>query len=371
MQIEKINNRQLFFLLFIMRSSIIISTLPVLNTADAFQDAWAAALLSYLGAGAMVAVIAKLGMQYPQMTVVEYGEKLLGKIPGRAVSLIFLSVFLHSAANETRIFAEVVVSGFMLKTPLAFVIGVMVVGSAFAAYCGIETIGRSADLIFMIFVLMILASLMVPIPVLEIGLSNLEPVLARGAGPVIRGTIVPIAYTVSFFTLTILIPAVNQPQKVLKTSLGALGLSKLMLSLSAAAVIIVMGPVRAARSPFPFFSMVRAVQFSEFFERVEILTIFAWSFGSFIGVAVFLYCGAKGLSQVMGLKSYRPLIGPMAIIWIIFALHMYDDVFQLRTFLQPHIIGPYFFFGIFLFPMGILWLAHFWYMLKGGSSPDA
>ncbi len=366
MEIEKINNRQLFFILFILRTTVIISTLPVLTSADAFQDAWAAALLSYLGAAAMVVLIAKLGMHYSQMTVVEYGEKLLGKLPGRAVALIILWIFLHSAANESRIFAESVVTLFLTETPLVFVVGIMVLGGTYAAYQGIETIGRAADIIFVIFSLMISVSLLLPITVLNIGLANLEPILSRGAAPLIRGAIIPAAFAIRFLPLTILIPAVNQPRKVLKTALVALALSKLVLAFSAAAVIVVMGAERGARSTFPFFSMVRGTLFSDFLERVEVLTIFAWSFGAFIGVSVFLYCGAKGLSQVMGLKSYRFLVGPMAVIWIIMALHMYDDMFQFRAFFQPHIAGPYLFFGVFLLPMAVLWLAHIYRKWKGG-----
>jgi hypothetical protein len=41
MRIEKIANRQLLFIIFIMRVTVAMATLPLLTSADALQDAWA------------------------------------------------------------------------------------------------------------------------------------------------------------------------------------------------------------------------------------------------------------------------------------------------------------------------------------------
>ena len=358
MAVEKIANRQLFIILLMLRSSIVIAFLPVLTTADALQDAWLAGIVSFFGAALLVVLIGALAVRYPQETLVQYSQKLLGKWPGKIISLIPLGAFLFMAATDVRIYADALVTAFLTATPVVFIIGSMVLANAFAARAGIEVIGRAADLFFPLFILAILTSLVLAAPQAWQNLSNLEPVLARGAGPMLRGALTPVALTSQFLVLAILVPAAVEPKRVLRSALGALGLSTVILALISIATIAVLGPQKGARSTFPFLTLVRALQVSEFIERIEVLAMFAWGFAHFIGLAVFLYCGAKGLSEVLGLKSYRVLVWPMAVVWVTLGAHGYRDNFQLQSLFQPGVVFPLTVVGFILLPIGLLWLAH-------------
>jgi spore germination protein KB len=79
---EKIANRQLLFMLFMMRTTVVIAFLPVLTSADALQDAWASAIVSFVTSAMLVLVIGGLGVRFPELTIVEYAQKLIGKWPG-------------------------------------------------------------------------------------------------------------------------------------------------------------------------------------------------------------------------------------------------------------------------------------------------
>lgn len=244
MAVEKIANRQLFFILFLARSTLKIAFLPVVTSADALQDAWISAILSFFGGALLVIAIGGLAVRFPNETMVQYSQKLLGKWPGKALSLLPLGAFLFMSSAELRIYAEALTTLFITETPLVF---------------GIGTMGFAAAL---------------------------------------------------------------------------------------------------------------SLRIGEFLERIEVLAMFAWGLGHFIAQAVFLYCGAKGLSQVLGLKSYRILVGPMAVIWITLAVHGYSDFFQLKTIFQPGIAVPLA-FGFVLVPNGILWLAYGIRALAGRLKPGA
>ena len=143
----QIANRQLLFILFTMRATIAVAFLPVVTTGDARQDAWAAGLVAVAGSALIAKFIGSLGSRFQGKTVVEYGQELLGGFLGKAVSLIYLWVFLFIAAVDVRVYGEILITGFIPETPLIFVISTMVIASSYAAYKGIEVIGRSADLI--------------------------------------------------------------------------------------------------------------------------------------------------------------------------------------------------------------------------------
>lgn len=357
MRIEKIANRQLFFILFMMRSTVIISFLPVLTTADALQDAWLSAILSFFGAALLVSAIGGLGLRFPNMTIIEYSQKLIGKWAGKAVCLVLLWAFLTIVATDTRIYCEAIITGFLSETPLPFVIYIMVITGAIAAYSGIEVVARAADLLFPVFLIMLILSLAFAIPDFLTFKRNLEPVFARGLGPVLRGSIVPTVIIAQYLVLTMLIPAVDQPEKSLNTTLWALAGASLVLVLSTLIVTALLGPKHGAKMVFPFFSMVTTLNISEFLERIETFTMFAWGFGVFINISVFMYCGSKGLAQVLELEDHRPLIGPLAVIWGVFSIHSYKDMFQLISFFQPKVVGPFVLIWLIM-TIGILWIAY-------------
>ena len=145
MAVEKIANRQLFIILLMLRTSIVIAFLPVLTTADALQDAWLAGIVSFFGAALLVVLIGALAVRYPQETLVQYSQKLLGKWPGKLLSLVPLGAFLFMAATDVRIYADALVTTF-LRQPLSSLLSGPWCWPPPWPRAGIEVIGRAADL---------------------------------------------------------------------------------------------------------------------------------------------------------------------------------------------------------------------------------
>ncbi len=364
MRIERIANRQLFFIVFIMRTTVVISLLPVLTSADALQDAWASALVTFIGTVALVLLITGLGIRFPNLTIIEISEKLLGKVGGAMISLIILWAFLHLASIEIRAYTEMIITGFLPETPMVFLIGAMVLAASLAAYNGLEVVGRVGDFIFPLFLIMLLLSL--SFLFIEADFSNLMPVLARGAGPVLRGSINSTAVGAQLMVIGMLIPQLTSPRRAIVTSLWGVAGASLILVSTAILTVAVMGPDEGVRSVFPFFKAIRGVAVGEFLERMEILAIFAWGFGLFISLSVFIYCGAQGIAQLLRVSDYRYLIMPMGATWVALSVHWAPDVFLARSFLSPQVFGPYVFFLI-LFPYFSLWSAYLVKRLLGES----
>ncbi|HHY36184.1 MAG TPA: endospore germination permease [Firmicutes bacterium] len=352
---EKIANRQLLFILYMMRTTVVIAFLPVLTSADAAQDAWLAAILAVIGTSLIAFFAAGLGARFPEKTLIQYGEELLGPWLGKIPSLVVLWALLTIAATDTRIYGEMLVTSFLTETPMAFIIGTMAIVSAIGAREGIEVLGRVADTIFPLFLFMLTISLLLPLP--EFRAINLEPVLARGLGPVLWATVTPVAVGAQLLVITMLIPSLNAPRLATRTALWATAGAGLTLLATTLITIGVLGPDHGSRSLFPFYAMTRAIEISEYLQRVEAPIIFAWGLGVFVGIAVILNAGARGLAQLLHLADYRPLVFPMAVIQATYALHAYENIFQLLAIFRPGVIGPY---GLswFLLSLVPLWLAY-------------
>jgi len=349
-----------------MRTTIVISTLPVLTIGRARQDAWLAAVVAFFLGVVFIWLLGRLALNFPEQSIIQYSEALLGKWLGKLFSLFYLGAFLLMGFTDLRTYGEVLRTVFLPETPLAVILGSMVVLAVAVVYAGLEPLGRMGDLIFPVFTLATLFTLF--FPVLEADFSNLRPVLYHGWQPVLHAALTPTVITAQYANLTILIPSVNQPQKALRAALYSLLWSSLILVLAAVVVVSLLGADEGAHAAFPVFKMIRAIRVSEFLERVEVFPIFAWGLGLFITLAINLYSLAKGLSQLCRLQNYRPLLLPLAVITSTLALQGYSDSFELRLFFQPQVIAPFIFF-ILLFPVAILWIAYFFKRKKGPGFP--
>ncbi len=354
---EKIVDRQVFFIFFIVRSTVLFTLLP--GIAIALQDMWLAAIVSFFFSAILVYIIARLALLFPEKSLVQYSQELLGGVMGRVISSFYLLLFLFMGGTDLRLYCEVIRTGFLTRTPLVITASIMALGAVLVVFSGLESMGRSADIIFPLFLLMVLSSLIIPLFFADFG--NLQPVLALGWTPIFLAAVAPTTIAAIYIALTMLTPSMLKPKtSLMRTAMWSLLASSALLILFSLAVIVVLGPSEGFRATFPTVKMIRSISISTFLERVEALTIFPWGLGLFINLSLNLYAGSKGLSQVFGLRDNRLLILPMAVIWITFSIQGYRDSFEIIQFFDPlfHVIVFYF---VLLVPLIVLWMA---YLLK-------
>lgn len=337
------------------RSTVSIATVPVLTQGNAAQDAWASGLLVVLGTTLVVLLIGGLGIKFEDMTVVEYSVELLGRPAGAVVSSLFVFMFLHFAATDARVYAEVLVAEFTPNAPIPFIIAATVLLAAVTVQLGIEPLGRMADMLAPLFVLFIALGIAGCVLLFDVG--SLEPVLSRGLAPVISGSLSPLALSGKFLTLAMLIPNTTRPSRALVSAVISVALAGVVLVTVTMATISVLGTDFSQRALFPFFKALRSIQISRVLQRVEVLAAVSWGFGLYVDLSLFLYCGAKGVSQIIGLDEHRMLLGPLSVIWVAYAAGSYDTVFELMHTYRPEALVPFVATMVFI-PYTVLWIAY-------------
>ncbi|MFW6006544.1 MAG: GerAB/ArcD/ProY family transporter [Halanaerobiales bacterium] len=354
MKEEKISTRQLWFILFIMRSVLIVSFLSVLTSGNALQDVWISAILVLIGSEVFVVLFSLLDIRFQNSNLIEYSQKILGTWMGKLLGLLFLWIFLQLSTIEIRIYGELLSANFLPETPLTVIISGMIFVSMICIYSGVEVLGRMADFLFPLFCIMILSIMIIPLP--DIDWNNLQPVFQRGWNPIISGILTSIVFISQIWVLGMLSPNLVGGKKFW-LPVTAIAVSLFLLILMSIIVVGVLGPYEGARSSFPILTLMRSVELSQFLQRTETLIIFSWGMGLFISVSTFLYCGAKGMAQWLNLIDYRPLVFPMGTFWIFLSIYSFEDMFVLYTFLSPEIFAPY---GLILLviPLFILWIGY-------------
>lgn len=328
----RISSLQLVFLLLITEGATTVLYSPSIAARLGGPDAWLASnLLPTLYALAIMGVVLALARRFPFQVFTEYLPAIVGKIPGKLLAAAYAVFFIQiTSVIMTEGTALIHVTDYP-ATPVLVLNIVWATVAAYGAYLGIECIARQNQLVWpvWVFVLMLIFLLSAS----DLRIDNLKPVLENGLLPVIRGGIVRSPWRGYVFFLLMLFPYLNRKQEALKATLLHLALAAFASGFGMFVIIGVLGDKIAAQAVYPFYTLAQYIAVGRFLERMEILAVIIWVAGVAVKLAVFYHSAAIATASVIGLKNYRTTLIPIAVIMVILSSVLYDTNLKLVTFL--------------------------------------
>lgn len=311
----KLSARQLMILVLIVTIGDSILILPSLTTAEAKQDAWIASIFSLLVGLLVVGLLHAASRLYPNLTFVEYSEKILGKWLGIVVSLLFVSYPFFSATAHLRELGDFMTTQIMPETPIESIHIVFLFVVLMAVRLGLESIARTAEVFFPWLMLLFLFLVLFVVP--QVKLENLQPFFGEGIKAMLRGSLTFIAFPFTeLVVFLMLIPFVNEQNKVLHSLLWGSVIGGLVLILVTTLSILVLGSELTSRTFYPSYELAKKIHVGDFLERIESLLTGIWLITIFFKITVYFFSTVLGLAQILRLTSLRPLILPLGLILI-------------------------------------------------------
>jgi spore germination protein KB len=343
---EQISPLQMAYLLVIQRAVIMLALLPVVTYTPGGRDGWLASVL-----GTMLGMIPtwlgwKVTRLLPGQDLAQICEACLGKVVGKAVTVLYLGFFAMNAAVVLRQFSDFLTTAPMPETPTEFFLGLAALAAVYAIRQGIEVTARVTELLLPPLVLFVLAVLALGIKDMDI--TRLKPYVEHGWGAVFVGAATAASLWAESLIITMLAPLISNSRLMLRYALTAVLFAGFWLTLSALAAITFFSAPEAQVQMFPLYSLMRTVSLGDFLERMDPLFLGAWTIGSFIKLALLSYVSCKLLARILGLAEYRSLAFPMAFLGSVVALQQFQSVVSLRAFNDPRVLS------ILLLPFGIL-----------------
>ncbi|MGF7033021.1 spore germination protein KB [Paenibacillus mucilaginosus] len=317
MKREQISVSQLSALMcmFIISSSTLL--IPTYLASQAKQDAWIAVTAGIALSCLLVPLYTKLSGTYPGMTLMQYSEIILGRLPGKAVGLLFWAYLLILTSGLLRQLGEMITTLTLPQTPIQAIHAVMVLLLVFSVRRGLEPVGRAAEIFLPWVLLFILCFLMFLAP--EIEINHLLPVMEHGLPPIIKGTLTLIGIPyLDLVVFLMLLPHLRRPEKSGKAFRFAMLSGGGIVLLFTLCSILVLGPHTTERSVYPLFQMAQKVNIGNFIQRIEVLVGGLWFISLFFKITVCLYACALCATQLFGLRGYREITYPLGlIIWVL------------------------------------------------------
>ncbi|NOU97275.1 GerAB/ArcD/ProY family transporter [Paenibacillus sp. LMG 31456] len=291
-------------------------TLPTLTSQYARNDLWLTGFLATLFGFVTIYIATRLHQLYPNQTIIQYGEQIIGKIPGKILAFIYFLYFNHGTGIIIRQYADFVTGNFLFKTPILLIISSITLLCAFTVRGGIELLARSA-VIFTPFFILPLLFLLFLIPDLDV--YNLFPILSRGLIPVIQATATPQAWVCEFFMMTFFLPSLTDPENAKKWGILSLCAVSLSMTFVNTITLFLLG-TDVGNKTYPILVAFRYIGFSYFLENLESFLLAMWVLGNFIKIAVFYYVTVLSFAQCLNLSDYRPIVFPIGILAVLFSL---------------------------------------------------
>ncbi len=334
----RLSGRQAMWLVVTTILATTLIFLPAWVAAEAKQDAWLSVLLSMVVGVVTAWLVSTLGRRFPDLTIVQYGERILGRVLGKVVGLVYAAFFLHINTVIVREFGELLLTGFMPETPLVVFIGTIIVVAAYGAWAGPEVLARVNDFILPVILFLLGVSLFLLVN--QANLAALLPLAEEPAG-IVRGALASAVFFSEVIILAMLIPSLNLRSEAARA--GVLGVLVAGFSLMAVTVFatMVFGGERVANLTFPYLALTRIVSVRGIVERVEFLALGIWVLGGFVKISVFYYAAALASSQWLGLREYRSTVVPIGLAIGFLSVIQFENIDQISSFLTTAALFAY------------------------------
>ncbi|WP_308639910.1 GerAB/ArcD/ProY family transporter [Paenibacillus silvisoli] len=310
----KISSWQLFWMFTTLEisMSIWLTVSPTIEIAR--QDAWISLTVAGMIGLVITLILIRVSQRHASHTLVEFAPKLFGKWIGKLIGALYIIVWFSVSADILRIFCLFIKQFLFHDTPIWIIAALMVAAMVYINYAGsVEAIARFSEMAGPLLLTGILITF-------GLNLSNLHPSLLfpvyadSGVLSIMKGSFVNASFLGESMMIMMLTPFIANSQKMLKPTLLAICIPSIIAVITAIMVIMTFGTNIGSTLIFPYFGMVRFINYLEFIQNMDVWIMFIWIFSVFVKLAIYLFINSYGTAQLIGVKNWR------AIIWIAAAI---------------------------------------------------
>jgi spore germination protein KB len=323
MSIEKgkISSQQLLFLIagFVQGSVLLIDFTVGLTE----HQTWMVILAALAITTPVVLSYAVLAKRFPGMNLVQINDMVYGRFLGKVVSVYYIFFFLMTLSFNIRDVGELYTTFLMPDTPFVFLLVVFTATCTYAVTKGIEVLARISHLFVVTGIFILISTFIFLID--QMDFSKFLPFFELPFIRIFQGihivSMIPFGETVAFLMI---MGCLNNTEHVVKNTFFGLLIGAVSLLIGAARNTAVLGRTQTIWTS-PSFQSIRLIDIGTVLTRMDFLIGIGQTILIFLKCSLFFYVLVVAISQLLGLKSYLPLVLPLAAIEVIIAATVYQS----------------------------------------------
>lgn len=348
MQNVKINSYQFLILvtLFTIGTSILIT--PSVLATEAKQDAWVVAIVGTVIGLFVIWLFCLIAQWFPHLTFIQINEKILGKWLGKAVSLLFVLMAFLYASSLLFYSGTFLNTHLMPNTPMIALNVLMAIIIVMGVHLGLETIARSAEIFILAFFVLFFFLVLLVSP--EVKFENVQPVFEARTKTIVQSTFSFIEVTAAnAIVLLMVFPAfVNNIKQAKKSFFIGYLIGGIVIIIFTFLSVSVLGVYSTAAEIFPTYELAKRINVGDFIQRIEALMAGLWIMTLYFKATLYFYASVLGITQILNLKDYRPLVIPLGMISVVLSVVIYPNVVYQQNWNETTALYFSFSIGVFL-----------------------
>jgi spore germination protein len=284
-------------------------------------------VLAFVGLG----LIAILGMRFPNKSIIQYSEDIIGKWPARIGSIFIITFFAMLTSLTAREFGEVVVTSVLKTTPVEVTVIVMLLLAAISVRNDITTFAYIHHFYFP--ALLGPCLLIVALSLKNAEIINLQPIWGNEPKGMVAGVFTVAALFQGSFILTAIIPAMRRPEKAMKASIWGILIAGGLYVTIVVATVSVFGAEESKRLLWPTLELAKATSLpANVLERLDAAFLAVWVTAVFTTLFSSYFLTIHSMSKLLRLRDHKmfslfllPIVFVMAMMPLNI-LHMYEII---------------------------------------------
>lgn len=316
---SKISSFQCTFLLVVIKLTTLYISLPAAVAPPFNQDIWIVELLSLLYIFLICFPILFLLNKHPNLTLIEIFQKILGKLLGNIIALIYVCFIIFLICVNNCHLVQFIGSAIMPETPFYVIIIFSLVPCGYIVSKGLETMVRSVQLFIPIVFFIVILCVVLNLP--QMDFTTFRPFLIDSK--FIDLNIGAINIATRFYEiilLSILSTNLNNSKDINKTFINTNLLYTSVLIIITLSIQAVLGIEFTKHAKFPYFLFTRQINVLNYIQRIESINVLSWFLGVFLKTSIYCYAASISLKQITNTKDYKIFVFPVLIIMSIIVL---------------------------------------------------
>lgn len=253
-------------------------------------------------------MLAYLGNQYPEQTLFEYADDVIGKWLGGIVLLVIGSYFMELGALAAREFGEVVVTSVLPRTPIPVTVWVMLILAAIASRNDIAKFVRI--LTFYMPLVYFPALVIVALSLKSARMVNIMPVFAAFTGVPFKHIILSVCVVTALFqtgwVLGLIVPFMYKPKRAWFNATLANVIAGALYVIIIYSTLAVFGTEEIKNLLWPTLELAKTAALPSFFiERLDPVFLAVWVTAVFCAIVSSYYLSIQAFSHLFRLRDHR------------------------------------------------------------------
>ncbi|QRG65873.1 GerAB/ArcD/ProY family transporter [Brevibacillus choshinensis] len=278
--------------------------LPLFTVRTAGSGAPFVTLLGVCLAFVGLWVITLLGKRFPSKTIILYSEEIIGKWLARIGSFLVIAFFAVLTSLTAREFGEVVVTSVLKSTPVEVTVIVMLLLATISTRSDIFTFAYFHQFYFpfLLFPVIVIVSLSLK----NAEIINLLPVWGNEQKDLMMGVFTVAALFQGSFVLTMVIPAMRNPDRVMKASVLAMLITGGLYVTIVVATVGLFGAEEIKKLLWPTLELAKATSLpANILERLDAAFLTVWVTAVFTTLFSSYYLTIHSMSKLFRLRDHR------------------------------------------------------------------